>query len=62
MLVIYLMLEVYKIKAMTTDLSEFARGGGGGYSYISHIMGVCAQRVWLLGFFGLKKGYTLCSF
>ena len=26
--VIYLMLEVYKIKAMTTDLSEFAGGGG----------------------------------
>ena len=59
--VIYLMLEVYKIKAMTTDLSEFAGGGGGVLLYKPYNIGMCPKGM-AFGLFWSEKGYTLCSF
>ena len=57
--VIYLMLEVYKIKAMTTDLSEFAGGGGGVLLYKSYNIGMCPKGM-AFGLFSSEKGvYTL---
>ena len=56
--VIYLMLEVYKIKAMTTDLSEFARGGG-VLLYKPYHIGMCPKGM-AFGLFSSEKGvYTL---
>ena len=58
MLVIYLILEVYKIKAMTTDLSEFARGRG-VLLYKSYNVGMCPKGMAFGPFWSEKGLYTL---